>query len=84
MTQPKQMSFEECLQQVQTIVEKLEDGNLSLEESLSLFTEGINLLRQCQEKLAEAEQKVELLMTDKEGKLARQAMAPAGGSSIGV
>ncbi len=84
MPQPKEMAtppatFEECLQQVQTVVERLEGGNLSLEESLELFTEGINLVRQCQERLAKAERKVELLVTDKEGQSKRQPLSGLGG-----
>ena len=85
MPQPKQTmapqaSFEDCLQRVQAVVEQLEGGDLSLEESLELFTEGIGLVRQCQEKLAEAEQKVELLLVDKEGQTHRQPLNPLGGS----
>jgi exodeoxyribonuclease VII small subunit len=56
-------SFEEYLQRVQTVVEQLESGNLPLEKSLELFTEGVALVRQCQEQLTAAEQKVEFLVS---------------------
>lgn len=73
-------SFEDCLQRVQAVVEQLESGNLLLEESLELFTEGVALVRQCQEQLAAAEQKVEFLAND------RDAAAPPrqGGPNFGV
>jgi exodeoxyribonuclease VII small subunit len=54
-------SFEGALEQLQTAVKKLESGELSLEESLQCFERGIQLTRLCQEHLASAEQKVELL-----------------------
>lgn len=82
-TAPK-LSFEECLQRMQTVVEQLEGGNLSLEKSLELFTEGIALVRQCQDKLAEAEQKVELLVTNKENMTTRQPLPSIGGTDLGV
>lgn len=78
------LSFEECLQRVQAVVEQLEGGNLSLEKSLELFTEGIALVRQCQDKLAEAEQKVELLTTNKENMTTRQPLPPLGGIDLGI
>lgn len=82
-TAPK-LSFEECLQLVQSVVEQLEDGNLSLEKSLELFTEGVTLVRQCQAHLKEAEQKVELLTSDKGDKTSRQPLTPVGGSGLGL
>ena len=77
-TAPKP-SFEECLQRVQVVVEQLENGNLPLEKSLELFTEGIALVRQCQEKLVQAEQKVEFLVNDKD----QRPIGP-GGSNLGI
>ncbi len=58
----KEKSFEQALKKLEQIVEKLEGGKLSLEESLSLFEEGINLSRFCTKKLAQAEKKVEKLL----------------------
>ena len=55
-------SFEESLNQLSHLVEKMEQGNLSLEESLQQFETGITLIRDCQKTLAEAEQKVQILM----------------------
>jgi exodeoxyribonuclease VII small subunit len=64
--------FEEALQELETIVQRLEDGNLSLDESLALFEEGIKLSRLCSQRLDEAEKKVEILLKDENGSLSRQ------------
>lgn len=57
--------FESSLDQLETILESLEEGNLSLEESLKSYEKGVLLTRQCQKILCEAEQKVKTL-NDKE------------------
>ncbi len=57
----KKENFEESLKRLEEITEKLEKGELSLDESLKIFEEGIKLSRFCQKKLTEAEQKVEIL-----------------------
>lgn len=53
--------FEKTLAELEQLVKKLEEGNLSLEESLSGFKHGIELTRQCQAALDNAQQTVELL-----------------------
>ncbi|HDZ07592.1 exodeoxyribonuclease VII small subunit [Pseudohongiella sp.] len=53
--------FEESLEQLETLVSDMEDGNLSLEEALSAFETGIKLTRQCQQALQAAELKVQIL-----------------------
>ena len=68
--------FEEALQELETIVQRLEDGNLSLDESLSLFEEGIKLSRLCSLRLDEAEKKVEILLKNENGSLSRQPFEP--------
>jgi exodeoxyribonuclease VII small subunit len=54
--------FETALEKLNGIVEAMEDGDLSLEESLKQFEEGIKLTRNCQKALEEAEQKVKILV----------------------
>jgi exodeoxyribonuclease VII small subunit len=54
--------FEDCLQQLEKIVEQLERGDLSLEQSLKLFEEGVRLSNSCRQELEAAEGKVEILM----------------------
>jgi exodeoxyribonuclease VII small subunit len=68
--------FEEALQELETIVQRLEDGNLSLDESLALFEEGIKLSRLCSLRLDEAEKKVEILLKNENGSLSRQPFEP--------
>lgn len=58
---PEKLNFESALEQLQTTVKKLESGELSLEDSLKHFEEGIKLTRLCQEHLSTAEQRVEIL-----------------------
>jgi exodeoxyribonuclease VII small subunit len=62
-------SFEAALARLEQIVQRLEKGELPLEESLVLYEEGIRLSRLCHAKLEEAEGKIELLMKDARGEL---------------
>ncbi len=57
-----EFNFETALNDLNTIVEKMEQGNLSLEQSLASFEQGIALTRQCQIALSSAEQKVKILL----------------------
>ena len=61
----KTVDFERSLQQLEELVNKMEAGDLSLEESLKAFEAGIKLTRQCQATLSAAEQKVQLLLQEK-------------------
>ena len=58
-------AFEAALEQLQTTVKRLESGELSLEQSLQHFEEGVRLTRFCQEQLSAAERRVEILMNSK-------------------
>jgi exodeoxyribonuclease VII small subunit len=60
-------SFEVALKQLEEVVQKLEKGELPLEESLRLYEDGIRLSRYCHAKLEEAEGKIEQLMKDSRG-----------------
>lgn len=57
-------NFEESLEELETLVERMEKGDLSLEHSLQQFERGIELTRSCQKALQEAEQKVQILTGD--------------------
>ena len=57
-----EFNFEKSLQELEQLVEKMEKGDLSLEDSLKHFERGISLTRSCQKALAEAEQKVQILL----------------------
>ncbi len=64
--QPK--SFEASLEALEEIVQALESGDLPLKKSLELFEEGIRLSRQCQERLNQAERRIEILLRDNQGR----------------
>jgi exodeoxyribonuclease VII small subunit len=64
--------FEAALARLEEIVGELEKGELSLEQSLKLFEEGIKLARICSARLEEAERKVEVLLKDKAGNLVKK------------
>lgn len=72
MAQPKKApAFEQSLNDLQVLVERLESGDLSLEESLTTFEQGIALTRECQSALQDAEQRIQLLL-EKNGTLTEQ------------
>ena len=62
------MSFEESLDQLESLVDRLERGQLLLDESLELFERGMKLARTCNRKLSRAERKIEVLI-EENGKL---------------
>lgn len=64
----KKQSFENSLAELEKIVRQLEDGDLSLEESLELFENGVKLSRECRERLTQAERRIEVLSEDANGK----------------
>lgn len=72
----KPQTFESSLQELEKIVRNLEDGDLSLEESLKLFEDGVKLSRECQERLNQAERRIEVLLKDEDGNPALQAIEP--------
>lgn len=61
----KSAHFEKSIAELQEIVQQLEKGELSLEQSLKQFEKGITLARHCQEILSQAEQKIEILSATK-------------------
>jgi exodeoxyribonuclease VII small subunit len=69
--------FEDALNKLEKIVSKLEEGDIPLEESLKLFEEGIRLSRFCNQKLDEAEKKVEILLKGKNGLLKPHPFDPS-------
>lgn len=64
----KSTDFEQALRDLEALVTDMEKGNLSLEDSLKAFETGIQLTRECQARLQEAEQKVQIL-TEQQGEL---------------
>ena len=68
--------FEECLQQLESIVDELEKGNVPLEQALKLFERGMELSNGCRKELEEAEGRVEILLKQN-GKLQAQPFEPS-------
>ena len=62
MATKKSYPFEQSLVKLEDLVEKMEAGELTLEDSLTTFEEGIRLTRECQQALSQAEQKVKILI----------------------
>ena len=66
----KKNSFETDLSRLEEIVEKLESGDCSLDDSLKLYTEGVELVRHCSDRLNKAEMSVKKLQLSADGKAA--------------
>lgn len=62
MAKPKAPAFEKSLAQLETIVQQMDSGELTLEQSLQSFEKGIKLIRQCQESLNSAQERVQELI----------------------
>ena len=71
-------TFEASLEALEQIVRELEQRDLPLEKSLELFEQGIRLSRECQERLSQAERRIEVLLRDSQG---RPVVAPFEGSN---
>ena len=63
---PQSMDFEQSMAELETIVEEMETGELTLQQSMRRFERGMELTKQCQKLLAAAEQKVQILGSDGE------------------
>ncbi len=74
MPKGKKIDFEASLDQLEQLVDQMEDGELTLEESLKAFEQGVKLTRECQQALKNAEQKVQLL-TEQNGELVTEPFA---------
>lgn len=63
----KDMSFEEAMRELESVVAKLESGDVPLEDSIKLYERGAALKEHCQAKLSEAEEKVAQITLDSDG-----------------
>lgn len=71
------MDFEKKLNRLEEIVQKMEKGDLALDDSLKLFEEGVRLSRECQVRLTEAEEKVKkLVAVDADGNAVTEDFSP--------
>src|SRR5918998_2233336 len=70
----QKQTFEASLAALERIVRELERGELPLEKSLELFEQGVRLSRECQERLNEAERRIEVLLKDDDGRTFASAL----------
>lgn len=73
---PEKLDFERSLARLEEVVQKLENANLSLDEAMKLFEEGVELSRECQKQLEQAEGRVEVLLKKADGKIAAEPFEP--------
>ena len=79
--QEQARTFEASLEALEQIVRQLEDGDLPLEKSLELFEQGIRLSRECQERLSQAERRIEILLRDNQGRPVAAAFKEEAGDA---
>jgi exodeoxyribonuclease VII small subunit len=72
----KKPDFERSLARLEEVVRKLESPQLSLDDAMKLFEEGVELSRECQKQLEEAEGRVEILLKKADGKMVAQPFDP--------
>jgi exodeoxyribonuclease VII small subunit len=72
----KKPDFERSLMRLEEVVRKLESPQLSLDEAMKLFEEGVDLQRECQKQLEEAEGRVEILLKKADGKMVAEPFDP--------
>jgi exodeoxyribonuclease VII small subunit len=73
---PKKPDFERSLARLEEVVRRLESPQISLDDAMKLFEEGVTLSRECQKQLEEAEGRVEILLKKADGKLAAEPFDP--------
>ena len=73
---PKKPDFERSLARLEEVVRKLESPQLSLDDAMKLFEEGVELSRECQKQLEEAEGRVEILLKKADGKMVAEKFDP--------
>lgn len=72
----KKLSFEEALKQLESIAERIERGEIGLEESITEYEKGMDLVNHCREILAKAEQKIQQVQQRADGTLAPSEFKP--------
>jgi len=75
---PKKPDFERSLARLEEVVRKLESPQLSLDDAMKLFEEGVALSAECQKQLEEAEGKVEILLKKADGRVVAEPFEPEG------
>ena len=74
----EKFQFEKALEDLEKIVEAMESGELTLDQALKKYEEGVALVRACQSKLTETEKRIEVLTKTLDGSLKKEAFDPEG------
>lgn len=77
----EKLDFEKTMENLEKIVEGLEGGDLTLDQALKKYEEGVSLVRACQSKLTEAEKKIEVLTKALDGSFKKEPFDPGGSPS---
>jgi exodeoxyribonuclease VII small subunit len=72
----EKFQFEKALEDLEKIVEAMESGELTLDQALKKYEEGVGLVRACQSKLVETEKRIEVLTKTLDGSLKKEAFDP--------
>ena len=80
-TKPADLNFEKAMDRLEAIVEQMESGKLPLEDLIVRYEEGMSLVKVCQERLSNAEQKIEIIARNNAGKPIVKNFEPAAESS---
>lgn len=73
----KEFSFEQAIEELQTIVTAMEEGNVGLDESLGLYERGVELVRLCNRRLDEAQQRISVVQTAADGTVTTKPLEEA-------
>ncbi|MGM9647668.1 MAG: exodeoxyribonuclease VII small subunit [Eubacteriales bacterium] len=76
--EPPELNFEEAMARLEQIVRALEGGNVPLDESLTLYEEGVKLVKLCSTRLENAEKRIKILVDSGSGTLTEQDFAEGG------
>src|SRR3954451_2473377 len=74
----EEMNFERAMERLETIVDEMESGKMMLEELIVRYEEGMKLVGICQERLASAEKRIEIITRDHAGKAVVKEFEPGG------
>jgi exodeoxyribonuclease VII small subunit len=81
-SKPAEKNFEKAMDRLEAIVEQMENGKLALEDLIVRYEEGMGLVKICQEQLARAEQKIEIIARNSAGKAVVKDFEPAADAKI--
>jgi exodeoxyribonuclease VII small subunit len=75
-------TFENAIKRLEAIVQELESGDLTLDDALKKFQEGVKLSKFCSKKLDETEKKISILLKDEEGGIRAEPFLPEDGEDV--